>query len=234
MDVTAYAAGDDKAADDGIIGGWSLADGPRPDIWVPASSEEQPIKTSPADYPRLQSLGSIASSPVVVALPSGLVTPALRQYESDQSLADIYEAVKGAFTLQVPNPRLSETARLGLADLYPALSPAEQAQLGESASFPTDSGNLLCQSAPARPTAYLVSAVTVYASNHGDLGASACPAQQAAAQRLTAFTPANGNGVALDFPYTTVTWQGAPPSPRRRRPGRTSSTGSSARPASGR
>src|SRR5262249_41273382 len=84
--------------------------------------------------------------------------------------------------------------------------------LGDSASFPTDSGNLLCQSAPAKPAAYLVSAVTVYASNHGALGASACPAQQAAPQQLTAFFPANGNGVALDFPYTTATWQGVPPS----------------------
>ena len=161
VDITAYAAGNDKAADDGIIGGWNLADGPRPDIWVPASSEELPVNTSPADNPQVNLLGSVASSPVVIAVPSGLVTPALRQYESDYSLPDIYEAIKGGFTLQVPNPRLSETARLGLADLYPALSPADQARIGDSVSFPTDSGSLLCQSAPARPTAYLVSAVTV-------------------------------------------------------------------------
>jgi hypothetical protein len=212
VDITAYAAGDDKAAGDGIVGGWDLADGPRPDVWVPASNEELPVKTSPADDPLLQTLGSVASSPVVVAVPSALAVPALRQYERDHSLSDIYEAVKGNFTLQVPNPRLSETARLGIADLYPALNPAEQARIGASVSFPTDSGNLLCQSASAKPAAYLVSAVTVYASNHGDLGASACPGQQAARQQLTAFTPANGNGVALDFPYTTVTWQGVRPS----------------------
>lgn len=214
VDITAYAAGNDKAAEDGIIGGWNLANGPRPDIWIPASNEELPIKTSPADNPQLDLLGSVASSPVVIAVPSALVTPALRQYESDYSLPDIYGAIKGGFTLQVPNPRLSETARLGLADLYPALSPADQARIGDSVSFPTDSGSLLCQAAPTRPTAYLVSAVTVAVSNHGILGAAACPAQQAAAQAaqppLTAFTPANGNGVALDFPYTTVTWQGAP------------------------
>jgi hypothetical protein len=213
VDITAYAAGDDKAADDGIIGGWSLADGPRPDVWIPASNEELPIKTSPADNPALDaSAGSIASSPVVVAVPSRLVLPSLRQYETNQSLSDIYEAIKGGFTLQLPNPRLSETARLGLADLYPAFSQAEQDQIGDSVSFPTDSGNLLCQSAPAKPTAYLVSAVTVFASNHDDLGASACPTQQAGPQQLTPFVPANGNGVVLDFPYTTVTWQDAPPS----------------------
>jgi hypothetical protein len=215
VDITAYAAGNDKAADDGITGGWNLADGPRPDVWVPASTEEKPVRTSPADDPLLTTLGSIASSPVVVALPSELAvaTPGLRQYERNHSLSDIYEAIKGTFTLQVPNPRLSETARLGIADLYPALSQAEQAQIGDSVSFPTDSGNLLCQSAPAKPTAYLVSAVTVQASNRGDLGASACPAQQAAQPQLTEFTPANGNGVVLDFPYTTVTWQGIRPSP---------------------
>jgi hypothetical protein len=212
VDITAYAAGNDKAADDGIVGGWNLADGPRPDVWLPASVEELPVKTSPTDNPVIDPLGSIATSPVVVAVPSGLVTPALRQYEENYSLSDIYEAIKGGFTLQVPNPRLSETARLGIADLYPALSQAEQAQIGDSVSFPTDSGNLLCQSAPSKPTAYLVSEVTVRQSNDGDLGASACPAQQAAQGQLAAFSPATGNGVVLDFPYTTVTWHGAKPS----------------------
>jgi hypothetical protein len=212
VDITAYAAGNDKAADDGIIGGWNLADGPRPDVWLPASTEELPVKTSPADDPALAPLGSIATSPVVVAVPSALVTPALAQYEQNHALSDIYEAIKGGFTLQVPNPRLSETARLGIADLYPALSQAEQARIGDSVSFPTDSGNLLCQSTPTKPTAYLVSNVTVRQSNDGSLGASACPAQQAAPRQLTAFSPANGNGVVLDFPYTTVTWHGVKPS----------------------
>ncbi|HEY7278241.1 MAG TPA: substrate-binding domain-containing protein [Trebonia sp.] len=212
VDITAYAAGNDKAADDGIAGGWNLADGPRPDVWIPASSEEEPVNTAPAGGPQLQPNPSIASSPVVVAVPSGRVTAGLKPYAADHSLSEIYEAIKGAFTLQVPNPRLSETARLGIADLYPALSPAEQAQIGDSVSFPTDSGNLLCQSAPAKPAAYLVSAVTVHENNAGQLGASACPAQQAAQQQLTPFQPANGNGVALDFPYVTVTWPGARPS----------------------
>lgn len=208
VDITAYAAGNDKAADDGIGGGWNLADGPRPDVWIPASSEEEPVATSPGG-PQLNPLPSVASSPVVVAVPSGHVPSALHQYEQDHSLSEIYEAVKGSFTLQVPNPRLSETARLGIADLYPALSQAEQAQIGDSVSFPTDSGNLLCQSAPGKPAAYLVSAVTVAENNDGDLGASACPAQQAAQQQLTSFQPANGNGVVLDFPYITVTWPNA-------------------------
>ncbi|HEX7161184.1 MAG TPA: substrate-binding domain-containing protein [Trebonia sp.] len=212
VDITAYAAGNDKAADDGIVGGWNLADGPRPDVWVPASTEELPVKTSPADDPVLDPHDSIATSPVVVAVPSRLVTPALAQYERNHSLSDIYEAIKGSLTLQVPNPRLSETARLGIANLYPALSQAEQAQIGDSVSFPTDSGNLLCQSAPTTPTAYLVSNVTVRQSNDGVLGASTCPGQQAAQGQLTAFSPANGNGVVLDFPYTTVTWRDAKPS----------------------
>jgi hypothetical protein len=212
VDITAYAAGNDKAANDGIVGGWNLADGPRPDVWVAASTEELPVKTSPVDNPVLGRPRSIATSPVVVAVPSGLITPALAQYEENQALSDIYEAIKGSFTLQVPNPRLSETARLGIADLYPALSQAEQAQIGDSVSFPTDSGNLLCQSAPSKPTAYLVSEVTVRQNNDGDLGASACPGQQAAQEHLTAFTPPNGNGVVLDFPYTTVSWHGARPS----------------------
>jgi len=211
VDITAYAAGNDKAADDGIVGGWNLADGPRPDVWVPASTEELPVQAASADNPVLDPHDSIATSPIVVAVPSGLVTSALAQYEQNHSLPDIYEAIKGSFTLQVPNPRLSETARLGIADLYPALSQAEQAQIGDSVSFPTDSGNLLCQSAPTEPTSYLVSKVTVWQNNDGDLGASACP-RQAAQGQLTAFSPANGNGVVLDFPYTTVSWHDAKPS----------------------
>jgi hypothetical protein len=205
IDIWAYAAANDKAADkgiaadEGIADGWNLADGPRPDIWIPASTEELPTGKPGAGQPILEPHGSIASSPIVVAVPSSLVTPALRESAADAPLATLYHAVSAGRALQVPNPRLSETGRLGVADLYPARTSVKQT------SFPPDSDSLLCQAAPTTRSVYLASAAAVFANNHGDL-TSTCPSQPAAQQQLTAFSPVDGS--VLDFPFTTVTWPG--------------------------
>ena len=130
-------------------------------------------------------------------------------------------------TLQISNPRLSETALLGVTDLYQALqgTSAEQ-QLADAGNFPPDSGSLLCAAAQAsqQPTAgsrandsvdqadhaaYLVSMVAMNASNQGRLTEGACATLTTAPQRLaqlTALDPANA--AVLDFPFTTVTWSG--------------------------
>jgi hypothetical protein len=213
IDIWAYAAANDKAADkgiaadEGIADGWNLADGPRPDIWIPASTEELPTRKPGAGQPILDPHGSIASSPIVIAVPCSLVTPALRESAEDATLATLYQAVSADhLALQVPNPRLSETGRLGVADLYPARTSVKQT------SFPPDSDSLLGQAAATGRSAYLASAAAVFANNHGDL-TSTCPSQPAAQQLLTTFSPVDGS--VLDFPFATVTWPGVSVPPAR-------------------
>jgi hypothetical protein len=208
IDVTAYAADDDKTADHEITGTWNLANGPRPDIWIPASTEELPAGKPGPGQPGIVPLGSIASSPIVIAVPSRYVTTNLAPGRSNASLDDIYKAISGSFTLALPNPRLSETGRLGIADLYPSPT-ATLRQVVRSGGYPPDSGTLLCQATQAaqvKPPAYLVAAAAVYASRHGGLGASGCTS--ASAGPLTVFSPVGGS--VLDFPFATVTWSGVP------------------------
>jgi hypothetical protein len=212
IDITAYAEDNDKTADEDMTSTWNLtANGPRPDIWIPASTEELPTTKPGKGQASIVSLDSVASSPIVIAVPSGDVTATLAADESDASPDDIYKAISSGFTLALPNPRLSETGRLGIADLYPSLN-ATLPQIVKSAGFPPDSGTLLCQATQAtqgKPPAYLVSAAAVYASTHGGLDASGCAS--APAGPLTVFTPVGGS--VLDFPFATVTWNGVPAPP---------------------
>jgi len=228
IDLTAYAAPTDSAADDGLASQWDLAtDGPHPDIWIPASTAEvtQVTEASRPDgsSPRLRTLGSIASSPIVVAVPAALVGPPLRAMEHGASTTTISQALGAAgIGLRVPNPRLSETARLGITSLYQPLTGTEVHQITQSGSFPSDSGSLLCAAAQqaaqlprtggshgdAGRAAYLVSEAAMNESNGNLLSEGAC-ATQAATQPLTALYPANP--IALDFPFTTVTWAGDSP-----------------------
>jgi Bacterial extracellular solute-binding protein len=194
----------------GSTSGSSLANGPRPDIWIPASTEELPTAKPGTGQPSIVLLGSVASSPIVFAVPSRYVTAtsALAADERDTSPGGIYKAISGSFTLTLPNPRLSETGRLGIADLYPSLT-GTLGQIVRSGGYPPDSGSLLCQATQAaqvKPPAYLVSAAAVYASSHGGLGASGC--SSASAGPLTVFSPVGGS--VLDFPFATVTWSGIP------------------------
>ena len=221
IDITAYSADSDKAADDGITGSWQLSTGPEPDIWIADSIEEvSGTSLTGPGQPQLHTLGSIASSPIVIAVPTARVTLALRASAQDASLAGIDQAVSAGFTLQVPNPKQSETARLGIAGLYQDLGTASLRPL-VSGSHPSDSDGLLCQATPAtpaggqpgptRPAAYLVSEVAVFASEPGheaDLASPACTGQQSTPQSLTSFQPVTGP--VLDFPFTTVTWHATP------------------------
>jgi Ca-activated chloride channel homolog len=224
VDLTAYAAPTDAAADTGLAGGWDLAtDGPRPDIWIPASTAEvtRAQQNAGPGAPSLDAPRSIGSSPVVVAVPSALVTRSLSGKERGASWAGLYRALSAdGIGLQVPNPRLSETALLGIAGLYPGLSAAQERQIEAPGSFPPDSENLLCAAAQAaeqappdgqgrRPTAYLVSAAALTTSNNDQLTVGACSTLTQPPSALTAFYPAGA--AVLDFPFTTVTWGGGSP-----------------------
>jgi hypothetical protein len=208
VDITAYAAADDKAADAGMTGAWSLADGPRPDIWIPDSSEE--AGRAGKGNRGLSPLRSIGSTPLVIAVPTARGA-ALAAAGPTATLGQLYQAASTGLTFQLPNVRLSEAGRLGIAGLYRSLTPAERTRIGATGSFPTDSASLLCQAASAAdpaPAAYLVSSLAVRASNDAALGAAACPGQQAGPGWLSTFRPAGGT--VLDFPFATVSWPGVP------------------------
>jgi Bacterial extracellular solute-binding protein len=222
VDVTAYAAPTDSDAWRGLETGWGASAlstvGPRPDIWIPSSSAEL-TAVGEDNGPRLTSLGSIASSPLVIAVPTGLVSGPLAQLPRVRSTWDsIYNALRHEHIgLAIPDPVVSETALLGIAGLYPALNPADERGIESSGSFPADSGNLLCDAAQTaegsnRPaSAYLVSeAALLIASNAASQlseGACATSVLTQTPEKLTAFYPVGA--AALDFPFTTVQWDGS-------------------------
>jgi uncharacterized membrane protein YfcA len=217
VDVTAYAAATDYDAWHGFETGWGAATlsavGPRPEIWIPDSSAEV-TAVREHNGPQFTALGSIASSPLVVAVPSDLVTGPLarlpRQGKRTTWLS-IYAALShDHIGLAMPNPAVSETALLEIAGLYAVLTPAEKRGIESSGSFPADSGSLLCDAARAgeqgdhpAATAYLVSEAAMIASNTDQLAAGPC----AALNPLTAFSPVGA--AALDFPFTAVNWGGS-------------------------
>jgi hypothetical protein len=141
---------------------------------------------------------SIASSPLVVAVPADLVTGALARLPGQgpqTTWRSIYNALgQGNIGLDMPDPAVSEPAQLGIAGLYPVLTSAEERQIESSGSFPADSGSLLCDAAQTddqgdRPasTAYLVSEAALIASNADHLTEGACAALTQPPTPLTAF-----------------------------------------------
>jgi Bacterial extracellular solute-binding protein len=227
VDLTAYAAPTDTAADNGLASGWNLAaDGPHPDIWIPASSAEVAKAVQGASAPVLRVLGSVASSPIVVAVPSALAGRSLKASAHGISLGGLYQALSAAgIDLRVPSPLLSETGLLGVTGLYQALAgsgtAAQRIEHAGGLQSDTDGGSTLCaaaqaalssaqQRATSQQAAYLVSEAAMTASNANRLTAPACAMLPAAPPALTAFYPADGT--SLDFPFTTVTWGGGPSS----------------------
>jgi hypothetical protein len=232
VDLTAYAAPSDTAAENALESGWSgtgplSATGPRPAIWIPASSlEVETVKAALANavspVPPPRTVGSIATSPLVIAVPSGLVSGQLARTAAAASMSTVYKALsRNHISLGLPSPLQSETARLGIARLYGGLAPAEKRAIEASGDFPADSATLLCAAAQAaqqaqaagrRPpaAAYLVSGAAAALSTGGQLTGALCPAVTpgAAPLRLTDLTPVDGP--SLDFPFTTLDWGGDP------------------------
>jgi Bacterial extracellular solute-binding protein len=228
--LTAYAAPSDSAASSGLSSGWDSADlasdGPRPDIWIPSSSAEisQVRERAPR---RLTPLGSVGSSPLVVAVPDALISnTSLARMSRHVSWVSLYAGLGQARVgLAMPSPVLSEAAGLEIAALYPGLDLAEERAIEASGSFPSDGGSLLCgaaqtaqegtAAAQSQRTAYLVSEAALIRSNAGfltDEGCAALPNQSP--PRMTAFYPSGTT--ALDFPFTIVNWGGSPAAARRR------------------
>ena len=122
VQVTSKASG---AATDALARGWDEGrDGPRPDVWSPAASSWTGLlrqKTDAADRPDLvggQALPSIASSPLVIAMPRPMAT-ALGWPGKALGWGDVYRLARdprgwasvgqpyGPFTLGKTNPNVS-------------------------------------------------------------------------------------------------------------------------------
>ncbi len=192
VDVTAYAAPTDSDVWHGLESGWrgpALSTiGPRPDVWIPGSSAEvtEVREHEGSRLTSLTSLGSIGSSPLVVAVPTGLANGPLAGLlpEVGSTWGSIYDALAGLnVRLAVPDPAVSETGLLGIAGLYPNLSRADKREIESAGNFPADSENLLCEAAQtiegddkAPVIAYLVSEAALIASNADQLTGTACAA----------------------------------------------------------
>jgi len=228
VNLTAYAGPSDSAAWSGFSTGWGpsalSSAGPRPDIWIPTSSAE--VSEVASHLPtglRIKELGSVGSSPLVVGVPDGLLRehPSLVPLEHNKPWATLYGLLGQAkIGLAMPNPELSETSRLAIAELYPALSSQQQRKIEKSGSFPPDSQNLLCGAAQAAEqgkaqpaTSYLVSEASVISNNANQLTEGACTTLAGSPPGLTALYPAGA--AALDFPFTVLHWAGSSAGPAR-------------------
>ncbi len=231
VDLTAYAAPSDAAAETALESGWGTgtlsASGPRPAIWIPASSlEVDTVMTALANagspVPPPHAVGSIATSRLVIAVPTTLVGGQLYGTAASDSMSTVYKVLSSNhISLELPSPLQSETARLGIAQLYPRLTLADERAIEASGDFPADSATLLCAAAQAaqqahaagRPppaTAYLVSGAAAAMIDAGQLTGDACPAVTPGAPPLplTALPPSDAP--SLDFPFTTLDWGGDP------------------------
>lgn len=135
VEVSSKASG---GAADALARGWDEAvDGPRPDVWSPAASTWTQLlrqKTTAADKPDLigaDALPSVASSPLVIAMPKPMATAlgwpgkalgwsdVLRLARDNKGWASIGQPY-GAFTLGKTNPNFSTSGLHATVGTYVA------------------------------------------------------------------------------------------------------------------
>jgi hypothetical protein len=218
-DLTVSAARSDGDAEADLESGWGpsalSADGPRPDIWLPSSSEEVTNVISahrgPAT-PGMQIAGSTGSSPLVLAVPTARAD-SIPATDRAGNWGTLYTALQQhGISLSVPNPGQSATGLLGIAGIYRDLTSTGQRQIAASGSFPSDSGIALCAAAQAAEqghavsSAYLVSVAAMTQYRLGQLNEGACPALSAPFPSLTALSPSDA--ASLDFPLVSLSWGG--------------------------
>ena len=219
-DLTAYAARSDGDAEADLESGWGpsalSADGPRPDIWLPSSTEEVTTVNAHASSaaPRLAIAGSTGRSPLVVAVPTSLIRrDAIYGTELNGNWGAMYSMLQGhGISLSVPNPGQSATGLLGITGIYGDLTSSEERQIAASGNFPPDSGIMMCAAAQATEqglpssSAYLVSEAAVKLYNSGQLTEGACSTLTTPFPSLTALYPSDA--ASLDFPLVTLDWGG--------------------------
>jgi hypothetical protein len=213
-----YAARSDGDAVTDLESGWGpgalSADGPRPAVWLPSSTEEVRTITDAAGSaaPQLKDKGSTASSPLVVAIPNSLITrDNIYGAERLGNWGTVYTMLqRNGIGLSVPNPEQSATGSLGITGIYADVASSQKGKIAASGNFPTDGGMLLCSAAQAAEqghpssSAYLVSTATLEQYANGQLAEGACPTLSTPFPALTSLAPSDA--ASLDFPFVTLNW----------------------------
>lgn len=228
-DITVYAARSDSDAESDLESGWSPgaveADGPRPLIWLPDSTEEAGAVADHARSaaPRLTVNGPTANSPLVIAVPTSLISQDDIYGERQAgNWGALYRTLQQkGIALSVPNPGQSATGLLGVTGIYADLEYSKDQEISASGDFPTDDGALLCAAAQTAEqyrssSAYLVSAAALEQYSKGELTEGACPTLTPPFLPLTALEPSDA--ASLDFPFVTLNWGGGPAAARQAQP----------------
>jgi hypothetical protein len=209
--LTAYASKDRRLTALAFAHEWNsnaLQDvGALPDIWIPDSDYELDPRTladaggGPVDTTKFHRLGSIGTSPLVVALPGDLVTGGpMTGTPRSQPWNRLHEILQAnGIELAVPDPEASDTGLFHVDALDKGVTSGKDLRaLAAVGDFPPDSASLLCTSRQTQPgvkTAFLVSEMAMLNYNQNPCG-----------PKLVAFYPA-GTG-SLNFPLTTVDRRG--------------------------
>jgi Bacterial extracellular solute-binding protein len=131
VDLTVYTARSDGDAETDLETGWGpgalSTDGPRPAIWLPSSSEEVQavIAKVGSGAPQPKESESIASSPLVVAIPNPLISrDAIYEAERSGNWGTVYNMLqRNGIGLNVPDPEQSATGLLGITGIYADVAP---------------------------------------------------------------------------------------------------------------
>lgn len=229
---------DDSDVRKALSNGWSdsdsLAIGPQPDVWIPASSfdvEEAESSAEQANPPRplpIRDRTSIAYSPVILAVPSGQVKTELLGKEVELAWADLWNTAKDRdWKLVRPNPQASIVGVVATAALYSGITktgnhePDEdtarriEASLTESlnsAGYPLGANSeLLCQlrKQDSGAVVFITTEQHLIRFNDGLALGGACGRDQDPARSdnsLVGFYPTDS--ISLDIPFVRFAWPG--------------------------
>lgn len=200
--------------------------GPQPDIWIPGSDvtyqrAATAAATTGKNAARLDSLGSLAYSPIVLAVPSTLSYIPANQ--TGHQLADLVGQFESGNQKKHPvvlraDPEYTDSAQLATVGLYDRSDPATQLsvpkveqQAALVSPAPRDSYELMCALAGTNPldeqAAVLVpeQVMAQFNDRTGTRDQQDCN-PLGVAHRLPEY-PANVG--MLDLPFVQVGWQGA-------------------------
>lgn len=131
-----------EAAADALRSGWSANHlrtlGPRPDLWLPGSSRYELTGTPATSNGRLTRTETrqLASTPVVLAVPTASVPADLRARQSDLTWAEAMDRVDDlGWGVARPDPASSVTGEIATAAMY-ASGRGEPGRLGEATTPP--------------------------------------------------------------------------------------------------
>jgi Ca-activated chloride channel family protein len=235
-----------SVAVDAFVSGWSgdqLREVFQPDAWLADSSlEVERVRSAVAraarpSAPSLRSLGSVASSPLVVAVPASSAA-ALDWPRQPLAWRDVGELAHGgelggrAFVLGRPSPSSSTIGLLATTGLYQGAVGSRELRAGDLdgqvaaseiraverglADGGDDQRALLCRlqgsgnaAGSARMTAVIASEQAVASYNQFGAGGDACGGGGRPRDPLRAFYPSDGTP-ELDFPMVAVSasWTG--------------------------